>query len=141
MIDRRTITARESKPFHLAEPHYLDTANGLVATSEAVCLRIDELHRDSGGYSEPLILENTPNVLTIGGRCVHEGFGFYWKPYSLKPFFTKPVEEGGGKIELISIGDVPYMRDPTEGFDPDLLNPTMPAPGAPGPETVSPAKE
>ena len=39
------------------------------------------------------------------------GYGFHWDPWSKKPYFTRPVDQGGGKRQLVSIGDVPYLAD------------------------------
>ena len=33
--------------------------------------------------AEPYILDSTPDVLSIGRRCVEDGYAFYWEPYSL----------------------------------------------------------
>jgi hypothetical protein len=35
---------------------------------------------------EPLVLDSTPAVMSIGYRCVEQGYGFIWKPYSKTPY-------------------------------------------------------
>jgi len=40
--------------------------------------------------ADPFVLDSTPDVLSIGRRCVEDGWSFYWPPYSLTPTFTSP---------------------------------------------------
>lgn len=45
-----------------------------------------------------VVLDDTPDMLTVGGRCVNEGYGFYWPPYSKAPYvkllgFAKPRKD------------------------------------------------
>ncbi len=79
----------------------------------------------------PYVLENTPDVISIGKRCVQLGYGFHWEPWSLKPYLVLPKAKGGGKLTLVSIGDVPYLVDT---WNPDGLKkssrPACPAPVA-----------
>ena len=61
-----------------------------------------------GEVAEPYILDNTPDVLSIGRRCVEDGYSFNWKPYSLHPTITTP---DGRVVELTSRDCVPYLDD------------------------------
>ena len=37
-----------------------------------------------------LVLDSTPNVLSIGRRCIDNGYGFVWYPYSHHPVLVPP---------------------------------------------------
>ena len=39
------------------------------------------------------IFDSSPNVLSLGQRCVTEGYEFWWPPHSLSPRFTTPSGE------------------------------------------------
>ena len=90
------------------DPQQMDTANGMVNADEVLPCRIGKLKSDI----KPFVLEGTPDVLTIGGRCTNEAYGFYWPPYSKVPYFELPgFEKHGKKCQLVSINDVPYLVD------------------------------
>ena len=54
----------------------------------------------------PLLLESCPPVLSVGRRCIEEGFEFRWKPYSQHPTFRHP---DGTVIVMEVEGFVPYI--------------------------------
>ena len=56
----------------------------------------------------PYVLTATPNVLSIGRRCRHDGFGFYWEPFAKVPRVVAP---DGSPIPVEVFGDIPYFRD------------------------------
>jgi len=116
---------------------YLDTANGRLEVSEAIHMQIPSLCENVC----PLVLEDTPDVLTIGRRCVKQGFGFYWPPYSTEPFFEIPEERGGGICVLESIDDVPYLADDLNSPEWDGSPAAAPAPIATGCPTAEPQPE
>ncbi len=64
----------------------LATANDLVSGDMVVPQQIGEL----GEVAEPCVLDGTPDVLSIGRRCVEDGYTFVWKPYSLNPSTYDP---------------------------------------------------
>ena len=66
-------------------PVSLQTANGERQTTETVPQQISKI-----GLCHPYVLPSTPDVLSIGYRCVEEGYGFWWPPFSRKPVLTKP---------------------------------------------------
>ena len=39
---------------------------------------------------EPLVMDDTPDVISIGWRCVELGWSFWWPPVSLHPVLTPP---------------------------------------------------
>ena len=92
----------------------LATANGEIATSTVFDTQVEPLLYENG--TKVHVLESTPDVLSIGKRCVELGYGFHWEPYSKRPYFVPPEYHLGervddGIIELISIGNVPYLPD------------------------------
>ena len=87
------LTTRASVPLHQHDriyrapaPIILATANGLSSGEKIVQQQIGEL----GEVAEPYILDSTPDVLSIGRRCVEDGYSFSWTPYSLHPTMTTP---------------------------------------------------
>ncbi len=66
--------------------------------------------------------DSSPDVLSIGRRCVQQGYAFSWKFYSLKPTQTKP---DGTIIRLVSRGCCPYLDD----YEPEGYNVAAPALG------------
>ena len=59
---------------------------------------------------EPYVLPTTPDVISIGKRCVELGWSFWWPPYSKRPVLTPP--RGKGKPLYLSVsGNIPYVRE------------------------------
>ena len=54
-----------------------------------------------------MILKSTPAVLSVGRRCVEEGYSFHWPAFSNEPYMIAP---DGKLIRLFVRGYVPYMR-------------------------------
>ena len=88
----------------LDTPLSLNTANGECVISETVPVQIGPTAEDT----EALLLDNTPDVMSIGYRCVEKGYGFHWKPYSHKPFYYLP---DGNVVTMFERGYVPYLAD------------------------------
>ena len=86
----------------------LQTANGLTMATEVV----DVIEPRLKVNISPLILEQTPAVLSVGMRCMQDGMSFIWhantNPYMLRP--------DGSRIELVVEGFVPHML--AEGMAP-----------------------
>ena len=61
-----------------------------------------------GEVAEPYVLDSTPDVLSIGRRCVEDGYEFVWKPYSLHPTITTP---SGKVVKLVSRDCCPDLDD------------------------------
>eukprot|EP00971_Amphidinium_carterae_P018904 372296-Amphidinium_carterae.1 len=55
----------------------------------------------------PLLLESTPDVLSIGRRCVTEGYSFHWEKGE-NPYF---VDKKGRRIDLSVERYIPYLND------------------------------
>ena len=65
----------------------LATANGDTVSSQALPLRVgrvDEVIR-------PHVLEETPNVLSLGRRVVEDGYSFWWEGHSMSPKLVHPT--------------------------------------------------
>ena len=85
----------------LAEPVVLNTANGQVVCDKTVSLQVGPLCQEI----EPLILEDTPSVLSIGLRCFKMGYSFIWKPYKT-PYFITPE---GNVVKCALDGFCPFI--------------------------------
>ena len=104
----------------------LNTANGSRRVDSEIQLSIAELH---GEEVRPKVLPRTPLVLSLGRRCIDDGYRFEWEPYSQKPILTTPR---GRRVTMTVDKYIPYLitGDPSEGFrDGDA---------APGEEDTSP---
>ena len=79
----------------------LNIANGELEVRKQIDLKIPEL----GEQVTALVLPSTPSVLSIGRRCMREGFRFEWKPYSTPypdhPFWIGYRASGRGKMSPI----------------------------------------
>ncbi len=62
-------------------PLTLSTANGLVSCNQVVSTQVGELEE----VAEPYLLDATPDVLSIGRRCVEDGCEFHWGPFLTSP--------------------------------------------------------
>ena len=92
----------------------LGAAGADCTVDECIDMTVPELCDDAGNPEaiRPYVLETTPNVLSIGRRCMELGYEFHWKKYSL-PTFTLPC---GKKITLCVDNYIPYLY-PGEGLD------------------------
>ena len=55
-------------------PISLATANGSTRADEVADVKVDALHKPF----TPYILEETPAVLSVGVRCMEQGYSFVW---------------------------------------------------------------
>ena len=67
-------------------PVVLDTANGELPADVDIDLWMGRL----GERIAPYVLESSPNVLSLGRRVVCDGYDWYWKGYSKRPFLVHP---------------------------------------------------
>ncbi len=78
-----------------------EMANGNVSSNDYTCMSILE-------FSQEVVLNvliSTPPVLSLGRRCMEEGFSFVW-PANELPYMARP---DGHIVQLEVIGNVPYM--------------------------------
>ena len=108
----------------------VETANGLAESDTCAYFQIPAF----GENMDPYKMEDCPDVMTVGRRCVDEGYGFIWLPWSEQPFYITPthnaelkkliaalsrVSDGGTPgqlhrnciIPLLSVDYVPYFPD------------------------------
>ncbi len=133
---KHDLTTRASIPTHQVEhiftttmPMLFATANGLVDGDKVVSQQIGELLE----VAEPFVLDSTPDVLSIGRRCVEDGYEFPWGPYSLHPAITTPE---GKIVKLISRDCCPYLDDYEPNYCPAVSAVTASAPSQEGHERV-----
>jgi hypothetical protein len=78
------------------------TANGMLSATQRAVLTIEPL----GEVCYPLVLNSTPDVLSLGRRCVEMGYEFHWKRGSMSPHFVLPDDS---VIHLQVDGFIPYL--------------------------------
>ena len=87
-------------------PETLSTANGLVEISKEITLEMK-----SGLHINALVMENSPCVLSLGQRCMTEGYRFVWEPFQ-NPVLTAP---DGQDIPMDVHSFVPFI-EPTHAL-------------------------
>lgn len=85
------------------EPISLLTANGATTADEVVDVDIHGLTKPC----QPLVMEHTPAVLSVGIRCLEQGYSFVW-PAGGKPILVRPDQK---VVELEVDGHVPVLND------------------------------
>lgn len=60
-----------------------------------------------------IVLKSTPDVLSIGRRCVQDGYKFVWNAHSEQPYLVSP---SGKKITLSVHGFIPSLEPAGEDF-------------------------
>ena len=75
LIDRRALRRSHRKLIRPSDPLVLDTANGQVTADKTIKLGLSSL----GVEISPLVLDSTPNVLSLGRRVVDEGYDWVWR--------------------------------------------------------------
>ena len=71
------------KPKQIANFH---TANGMVRCIEMVTISVDHLQEAVGAY----VLDESPDLLSLGIRCLQLGYAFHWEPFSTTPTLVTP---------------------------------------------------
>ena len=67
-------------------PMVFHTANGSVSARTECPIYVKGIGRSISPY----VLESTPDVLSLGRRCVDEGFTFHWEGFSTCLLYTSP---------------------------------------------------
>ena len=91
-----SLTDEEKSHVYDGDTLNIKTANGRTSSSKVINGYLPHL----GIKVKPHVLENCPDVLSMGKRCAEEGFGFYWDPFSVKPVLVRP----DGKVIACSYG-------------------------------------
>ena len=87
--------------YHSHEPLELITANGSQSADQQASVHIDCIDKEV----HPYVLPDTPAVISVGMRCIQDGWDFVWKSFS-RPYFRK---KDGTKIKLEVKDYVPYL--------------------------------
>ena len=82
----------EDVVYHSHEPLELITANGSQSADQQASVHIDCIDKEV----QPYVLPDTPTVISVGMRCIQDGWDFVWKSFS-RPYFKK---QDGTKIKL-----------------------------------------
>ena len=77
------------------------TANG-PSYADQIKINVPSL----GIEADPYVLPSTPSVLSVGYRCMEQGFDFIWKA-CCRPYFR---DKKGKKISLDVRDNVPYLK-------------------------------
>ena len=88
------------------QPIRLVTANGNITASEIADINVDALCEPA----QPYILESSPEVLSLGVKCLDQGYSFHWES-GKAPTMVRP---DGALIQLKVDGHVPYMDSSCE---------------------------
>ena len=99
------ISARKAERMNLkqrtCDPIMFHTANGSTATQT-------EAEIDPGTFdmtSHAYVLDDTPSVMSLGKRCMEEGYSFVW-PSGKMPFM---ITKDGERIDLTIHDNIPYV--------------------------------
>jgi hypothetical protein len=116
------------KPFKSDEIVGLSTANGDIEVGKKVQLQVSKIRENV----EPLLLSNTPPVLSVGRRCMLLGYSFIW-PKGKAPYFICP---GGKKITLEVENFTPWLVEREGGIASPVVAGARPALEAEQPDVV-----
>ena len=97
----RDVNAENCRPAE--HPLSLITANGSTEANEVADVKLPALP----DAVQPYVLDQTPAVLSVGTRCVEQGYSFVW-PANGKPILVRPDDN---VVELKVEGHVPVLVD------------------------------
>ena len=99
------ISARKAERMNLrkrtCEPIMFHTANGSTATQTEAEIDLGTFDMTSQAY----VLDDTPSVMSLGKRCMEEGYSFVW-PSGKMPFM---ITKNGERIDLTIHDNIPYF--------------------------------
>ena len=88
--------------------------------------------KEIGQIVKAWVMERSPAVLSLGRRCVEDGFDFVWRRRSRVPYY---ITEDHRIIRLETKGHIPYLRPGAELCQP--IEPNDEFPLLPGTEPTS----
>ena len=113
LMSKKKLSNDDKKHVHWATSIItLLTANGKKQVDKAVKMMCSAMHE----VIDPLLLDDTPPVLSIGRRCEKYGYQFHWDAYSNKPYLVKP---NGDVIVLYTENYVPFLDQEESKSDPN----------------------
>ena len=86
LVSRRHVARIANNIKASSRPLTFSTANGATEATEDICLKLDELDEDI----EPYVLPSTPVVISIGRRCLDQGYDFR-RPAGNNPTSSAPL--------------------------------------------------
>ena len=99
------ISARKAERMNLkirpCDPIMFHTANGSTATHTKAEIDLGTFDLTSQAY----VLDDTPSVMSLGKRCMEEGYSFIW-PSGKMPFM---ITKNGERIDLTIHDNIPYV--------------------------------
>ena len=99
------ISARKAERMNLkkrtCDPIMFHTANGSTATQTEAEIDLGTFDVTSQAY----VLDDTPSVMSLGKRCMGEGYSFIW-PSGKMPF---TITKNGERIDLTIHDNIPYV--------------------------------
>ena len=99
------ISARKAERMNLkkrtCDPIMFHTANGSTATQTEAEIDLGTFDMTSQAY----VLDDTPSVMSLGKRCMEEGYSFVW-PSGKMPFM---ITKTGERIDLTIHDNIPYI--------------------------------
>ena len=88
--------------FESSKPVNMMTANGPNYADRQSRIYIPSI----GSTTEPYVLSDSPSVLSVGQKCMDEGFDFVWRA-NCRPYFRDPE---GNKVYMDVRHNVPYLK-------------------------------
>ena len=90
--------------YESSSPLKFSTANGCIYGTKQADVMISQ----TDSVVKPYVLGETPSVLSVGMRCLKDGYDFVWRAYS-RPYFRLP---DGRRIKLEVKDNVPFICPP-----------------------------
>ena len=120
--DLNAAVMRDAEKF--SPPMILATANGHIVVDDEVDLQVAKLKL----VVRPKVLLNTPAVLSIGKRCMEDGFDFVWRRREL-PQLVHP----DGTVTVMPLDNlVPYLEEETGNRNSPIALPGIEVGGSSG---------
>ena len=90
------------KEFKSDRPINMITANGPSYADKQCKVRVPSISTTA----EPYVLPDSPSVLSVGQKCMEEGFDFVWRA-SCRPYLR---DSNGNKVYMDVRDNVPYLK-------------------------------
>ena len=109
--------------------HALQTANGTASTLGSIAADMQDIDEVIDAH----VMQNTPSLISIGKRCMEQGYTFTW------PAGELPVLQGpnGKEIVLDVLNNVPYLPASRCNFSSPVTNQYPDIPAVPAPSALS----
>ena len=92
----------EVKEFKSERPINMITANGPSYADKQCKVRVPSISTTAESY----VLPDSPSVLSVGQKCVEEGFDFVWRA-NCRPY---PRDSNGNKVYMDVRDNAPYLK-------------------------------